>query len=91
MFEPNSCIKADNLDGRVYYHDEHAKKVYVLHRIGDCSWMTRSYPEDKVEKLDEPLDWAVITPFALNDPKPANILRTWKRMNSWFSWLSLSD
>jgi len=91
MFDPNSSVKANDLEGRVYYHDGHTKKVYVLHRIGDCAWMTRSYPESNVEKLDEPLDWAVITPFALSEPQPANVFRNWKRVNSWFSWMNLSD
>jgi len=91
MFVSNTSIKVDDLEGRVYYHDGHTKKVYVLHRIGDCSWMTRTYSEEKVEKLDEPLDWALITPFALKEPQPANVFRNWKRMSSWFSWMSFSD
>uniref|UniRef100_A0A6C0CFX1 Uncharacterized protein n=1 Tax=viral metagenome TaxID=1070528 RepID=A0A6C0CFX1_9ZZZZ len=81
MLTPNTSVLVNELEGKVMYHEKRTKTVYVLHRMNENYWVQKNYPEDKVYEMSEMLDWSIITPFSLKEPQPANLTKSFKKMD----------
>ncbi len=63
MFVSNSVVEQDNIVGRVLYHDTIRRKVHVLVRTGEHTWIMKKWDDFQCHQSTSYL-WHLETAFA---------------------------